>query len=440
MNKKNRLEDRKFMKQSRIDSFIDLSIAFSFLFLIGIRPVYKLLEANELVPRINISIIEFLLLCIILSALILKVLKNKKVANPGAIYTIGLLLLTMVIFLQLIQAPFLIYHPNVGIVMYLKTISITIIASVLMWLAGQRYSNIYSLFSTKMWITTFFIFLLFVGVIFYIVIAVRGGTFDFQGFRITTGKVGNYLMISDGLAILLLLMLSIIKEPLFRILFAVFGAFLLLGTLSRTSLYAYIASVIVIYMAKVLRNWRAFVITAVMFLLILGSGLSITNDIMPYSQDRMFRVVFDLNSDSSYNKRTVLMERGMEDLKDNWLLGSFMLEAKDGRPGSYIHNWLSFWIEYGIIPFIIFCLLFVFCFIRCMKCFFINPNDGLTAFIFSTSFFVLTSIVIARSYNYPYVWFCAASMSLMTDSMNQMKLKSNKQSELTLLRSLKTHV
>ena len=121
------------MKQLGIDSFIDCSITFSFLFLIGIRPVYKLLEANELVPRINISVIEFLILCIILCALILKVLKNQKAANPGAIYKAGLLLLTIVILLQLIQAPFLIYHPNVGIVMYLKTISITIIASVLMW-------------------------------------------------------------------------------------------------------------------------------------------------------------------------------------------------------------------------------------------------------------------------------------------------------------------
>ena len=172
------------------------------------------------------------------------------------------------------------------------------------------------------------IFLLFAGVIFYIAITIRGGTLDLQGFRITTGTVGNYLMISDGLAILLLLMLSIIKKPLYRIFFAIFGVFLLIGTLSRTSLYAYIASIIVIFTVKVLRNWKAFVITIVLFLLILGSGVSLTNVIMPYSQDRMFRVVFDLNSDSSYNKRTVLMERGTKDLKDNWLLGSFIVGSQ----------------------------------------------------------------------------------------------------------------
>ena len=76
--------------------------------------------------------------------------------------------------------------------------------------------------------------------------------------------------------------------------------------------------------------------------------------------DRMFRLLAGV-SDASQNMRQEHLSEGIEDLSNNWLLGSFMGDVQDnfGKSGKYIHNYLSFWRQFGLVPFIGFFIILV---------------------------------------------------------------------------------
>ena len=49
------------------------------------------------------------------------------------------------------------------------------------------------------------------------------------------------------------------------------------------------------------------------------------------------------------------LEKGINSLTEAWLLGDFMgdVEESFGEKGNYIHNYLSFWRQFGFIPFLL---------------------------------------------------------------------------------------
>ena len=69
----------------------------------------------------------------------------------------------------------------------------------------------------------------------------------------------------------------------------------------------------------------------------------------------------DLANRASTFGRIVMLQRGLEHLfSESWLLGDFRAHYKIfAAPGTYIHNYLSLWADYGIVPFAAFVALLV---------------------------------------------------------------------------------
>jgi len=66
----------------------------------------------------------------------------------------------------------------------------------------------------------------------------------------------------------------------------------------------------------------------------------------------------DISSDPSLLERHSLMVAGWEGISNNPIVGDYLGQVRDfGDVGYYIHNALSMWQAFGIIPFIIYCSL-----------------------------------------------------------------------------------
>ena len=118
-------------------------------------------------------------------------------------------------------------------------------------------------------------------------------------------------------------------------------------------------------------------------------------------------VVGRILSSREFEGRTTSMRRQLPSLWDNWFLGDFAGQMlTTGKIGDYIHNYLSFWRQYGLMSFV----LFILCFVggACMSgkeafcC--RGALDGVAACAFSLAVFNLVEICVARSYATPFVW------------------------------------
>ena len=69
----------------------------------------------------------------------------------------------------------------------------------------------------------------------------------------------------------------------------------------------------------------------------------------------------DLANSASILGRVIMLQRGLQHLfNESWLLGDFRAHYKIfATPGTYIHNYLSLWADYGIVPFAAFVALLI---------------------------------------------------------------------------------
>lgn len=106
----------------------------------------------------------------------------------------------------------------------------------------------------------------------------------------------------------------------------------------------------------------------------------------------------------------------LPDLKEHWFLGAFAGQTRyfDGTMGNYIHNYLSLWRQYGIIPFLLFFAVYLGGyaavgreFLRAAR---LKIDDPALLFTFLLATFNLVEIVFARSYATPYAWLSLGMM------------------------------
>ena len=126
--------------------------------------------------------------------------------------------------------------------------------------------------------------------------------------------------------------------------------------------------------------------------------------------------------DRSANMRIEDLSRGIEDLSDNWILGTFMgdVENNFGDSGEYIHNYLSFWRQFGFIPFMILSGILIYnssyIFYRWIK--YKIPDSTLNFLLYFTVFSMLL-IITSRSYVFPYIWLSVGGISSYIQSKKE---------------------
>jgi O-antigen ligase len=148
-----------------------------------------------------------------------------------------------------------------------------------------------------------------------------------------------------------------------------------------------------------LKSWRHTVIAiASIFLLSLGATLfAEQSSIMkPLASSRQMQVL-DLDKASSWIGRQKLQQVALEQIKENPITGKYAGHYYAGGPGSYSHNALSAWVNYGFIGFCAYLGLIVYCFAASflsLKGRQANPEERNLAF--AVNFLCLLLVIVAK--------------------------------------------
>jgi len=226
----------------------------------------------------------------------------------------------------------------------------------------------------------------------------------------------SYLYVANTTALTLLFIVSRVKQFYVKLLIIPFGSYLLLLCGSRASLAGFIAASIIactIQYRKKRGNKGKARLVAVTLVGILGV-LTITYG--PIVVDQVFKVYgntyrFDPSeftgkkAGQSYLIRGIILRRGVYELREIWLLGRYMSDVAEGRAGSYIHNWLSFWTYFGIGPFLLSVILIMSALYKSTKQFLKDSNSTMNELLFLWCLYMIMLIVAARSVSYYYIWF-----------------------------------
>lgn len=214
-------------------------------------------------------------------------------------------------------------------------------------------------------------------------------------------KEGIYLMLGDTFGLWALLACVVVTHRLGRATLVVISLICIAFLNSRTSLYAFITAIPFVYRLRFGR-------TAVVIVIILAGLLSFAP--LLETQDgligRMFGSVIS-GEDSSLNSRMIQFDVGITSLADHWFLGDYGGQIRDfGDFGAYLHNILSYWSQFGLIPFLLIISLWVKATLRAKSCIasdeaWADPDQRF--FVAALVFFVV-EVFASRSYVYFMAW------------------------------------
>jgi hypothetical protein len=228
----------------------------------------------------------------------------------------------------------------------------------------------------------------------------------------------DHLYISDTVALLLFVIISRAKNINIKILIIPSGAFLILLSGSRATFVFFIVSALIVLTIKLL---TASIKEKLVFVAVILLSISIISSIniglaeLPaqYLETHRFNL-YEILNDESYILRGIFFRTGLRELEEHWFLGRYMSEVIEGRPGTYIHNWLSFWSAFGLVPFLFFIFMIIFVMYRISILFINDLNSTIKEFLFLCSIFMILSICFARAYTYHFIWFILSAVPMIS--------------------------
>lgn len=378
----------------------NLCLAYLFIALV-FAPLIKYFEYVLNFPRINITAIYTIIFLVTLS---LNLYYYNKPFKDGIFSSFWLLV--MVSIIQIISFPWVVDYNNDGLHTYLTLISRTILQYWLFWFVGIHIYQIWN--RDTFWRIMFFLWLFLASLIIY-------SALSNKVFAIILNGQPIYLMLADSFAILSLFMLCKTKNSTGQILIILITTICLFALFSRASLYCFVLTAI-LFLYKQNKGFMLLILTTLFLLLFLG-----TND--EIAGNRMLRMFYGVE-DLSATMRQDHMEKGLDALSSTWFLGDFMGDIKQhfGKTGYYMHNYLSFWRQFGIVPFIAFSVILIFGSIRILKVWLKSEKlNQVHLFLFHFTVFALSEIIVARSFVTPYIWLSVGGLSLFSNNKNQVE-------------------
>jgi len=117
------------------------------------------------------------------------------------------------------------------------------------------------------------------------------------------------------------------------------------------------------------------------------------------------RIHYVLNlEDASLNERLSQFQEGLKILREKPVLGEFMYEYRVLRgKGGYIHNILSYWVEYGLINFLLIFLPYFFYLFKSYK-YFVKYDDSVLKALFFSGIYITLILLFSRSYTHMVFW------------------------------------
>ena len=135
------------------------------------------------------------------------------------------------------------------------------------------------------------------------------------------------------------------RSELYRWFMVISGIFALFVLGARSELFAFMALSLLLMMALGMRSVKALLLAVVASGVITALVISNLDALMESRQMQ----ILDLRTSSSWNAREVLEAEAWEVIKSHPIWGSFGSHVTRGTIGSYAHNYLSAWENYGLI-------------------------------------------------------------------------------------------
>ncbi len=412
------------MTSNNIENIKTWILYIIFMIYLVIGPVGNMLNVIGIGPAIPAIYFILAFLCIYILLAIFQMTNNRFKLRIEKTYFASLILLIYVIVVQLISGLLLVYNIpfSNGTVQSLLANS-TILFSIFFIFGGRLAEFCEFLSNKKVKIITILSYLFYCGVIYWTSFSL--GSLASSNLFVPLDYRFNYLLIADTFAILtLVVMWMAIKSPVIRWIVGFNAVCLLYMVRSRTTFYIFIFCLLITFFlqARNKKNWVMVGLGIFIFFSIGGMEFIFSNQ-----TDIIFTLIFNPSSDESFIGRQQLLAAGLKDLKDYWLAGLPMAEVWNGRPGDYIHNYLSFWVCYGLIPFFTFIVISIKntwkLMVHIKKCW----HNGLFMFIVSYFVFCYGEIITSRSYIFPYVWACLSAVPIFILNMKSQENNFSKE-------------
>lgn len=413
--------DRPFLsKMARVYSIW----AFSGLFIYLISPMVSYLIFWEALPKFSLTILFSVLLFPIAFFRIL-LLFSGQLHILNRYLALGYLLLIWISVLQFIWYPTI--STQVGPDVFLATAAFTFVSAWLVFLGGESLAILelkkYRFVRTALLIAYLTLVLVVINGVFKAYSLYEKVFFAFQ--HPVSSGIYNYLSLADSLAMVGLLLLSTGKADSIwqSLILYVSTSFFLMLTYSRASFFFFLICGSIFMIIRFRQKIKKHLLIAllglalVIFIMVLLWSSQVENKI-GFFIIKLVPTLERFNSlisryDLSLQSRLELLKGGFHLLKRHWLLGGFMAEVLWLDRGAYVHNWLSFWISYGIGPFILSAWLLWVLLRRNLAH---QNNNSITLANFSILLYTFLSIALARSYIWPYFWFSIGFVAAFSSS------------------------
>lgn len=235
----------------------------------------------------------------------------------------------------------------------------------------------------------------------------------------------NYLRVSDGIVLFSLFVLSLLKDKFVYLFVVAFTCVSLYFIGSRFGLISYSFAVFLLFFLRFSIRKRFFVTVfslipaAVLYQWMLYEYVRIDN----IHSNRLLRLFFESENDTSLQGRDLLLQKALEVFKNNYFLGDYKYYLDGGGTGGYAHNFISYWAELGVVGILI---SFIFLYFA-IKSLFVsyrknNYNNQLYSFVFLTSIVLILGMLFAKSYMWTTSYFLSG---LFYSFLNMVKIDEN---------------
>ena len=162
--------------------------------------------------------------------------------------------------------------------------------------------------------------------------------------------IGHYQFIGDALAISFLLNIALFSNRIIQFVLGFSAAVVIFLVGSRTSFAVFTLTYLIFLIIDTRLRWFA-ALALLIFAAVLMYGNTIDYSELEQKNPRMFSIFTEYEDDSSIEVRKDLSQTGWNDISNSPILGRFGGQRQLGSWNNYMHNVLSYWRQFGIIPF-----------------------------------------------------------------------------------------
>jgi O-antigen ligase len=281
---------------------------------------------------------------------------------------------------------------------YVETAAIQSVETVVLWSAlffvGMALP-IESVVLKKFFLISFFLILIF---LLYFFINTGSLMFDARRYY-SVEDIATYQGFARSALIILLFLIAVIPSAIFRTLLFLGGIFILFFLGARSELYSFLAIAAVLSVIFSSKNIK-YSIAILSGFLVIFLVIQFTFEIIASSRQLQ---VLELSEEASWIGRQRVQEVALDQIAAHPILGVFGGHvAYFGRTGSYAHNVLSAWVNFGLVGFLSYLYLTIVALLVSTKKVILQRNYApIWVFAFSINFISFLLIVVAKPVFWP---------------------------------------